>query len=433
MKYEFNTQYDIEKQEVIGHGTVFFIRKGHRDDIVILDEVSQSLIGRARQQGIIDDTAEDASILAKLASENILIPLAPSGASYTQPYAESLNFWLQVTDACNLACSYCYIPSLNSKQVFHPGLFDLLARKLLTVNGLRTVNIKLAGGEPLMAFKKWRAGIIQLRKVLADHGIALQLRLITNLTTLTDAMISFIGEHAIAISVSLDGLAIYHDKNRIFPKTQKGSFEIVDKNIRRLKAAGITPSVMITATSDNHRGIPGLVEYLVKNDITFRLADAKGGHIEPAEFLAAMESTYDILNTGVHSGFRVSERIVVSDLRTHYPSSTPCSMGKNAAAIYLDGSVYFCHTEFGLGHGKPLGHLNDEGSLLDIIYKGRKKHFGLSDDCQQCEYRLICAGGCPLYRVEGKSPMCQSYKKIIKKVFDLYAYEKNLLRNNRNY
>ena len=60
MKYELNTQYDIEKQEVIGHGAVFFIRKGHRDNIVILDELSQALIGRARQQGVVDDAVEDA-------------------------------------------------------------------------------------------------------------------------------------------------------------------------------------------------------------------------------------------------------------------------------------------------------------------------------------------------------------------------------------
>lgn len=269
MRYELNTQYDIEQQDIIGHGVVFSIRKGHRDDILILDEPSQALIRRTRQQGMIDDTIEDASILARLANEGILTPLTSSGASHTQPYAYNLNFWLQVTDACNLACRYCYIPSLNSKQVFNPNLFDLLTRKLLTVNGLRTVNIKLAGGEPLVAFKKWRAGIIQLRQVLADHGIALQLRLITNLTMLTDAMISFIRDNAIAISVSLDGLVTYHDKNRIFPSTQKGTFEIVDKNIKRLKAAGITPSVMVTVTSDNHKGIPDLVEYLVKNDLTF--------------------------------------------------------------------------------------------------------------------------------------------------------------------
>ncbi|HFH2889162.1 radical SAM/SPASM domain-containing protein [Pseudomonas aeruginosa] len=425
MKYGFNTRYSIEKQDIKGYGSVFFVRKEHRDNIVILDDRSLALIKRANETGAIDESDEDTSTFARLAGEQVIIPLDPSDHSKSLPYTDSLSFWLQVTDSCNLACSYCYIPSLNSKQLFRFDLFDMLARKLLSINGLRTVNVKLAGGEPLMAFNKWKSGVIQLKELLADKGIELQLRLITNLTTLTNAMIEFIGEHDIAVSVSLDGLSAYHDRNRIYTGTQKGTFEIVDKNIKRLQGAGITPSVMVTVTSENHKGIPDLVDYLVQNDITFRLADAKGGYIDPAEFLSTMDLVSDVLRTGVDAGFPVSRRVVVSDLRTHYPSSTPCSMGKNAAAIYLDGSVYFCHTEF--GKGKPLGHLDDNDSILEIIQKGRGKHFGLSDECQQCEYRLICAGGCPLYRVEGKSPMCQSYKKIIRQVFDLYEREQDRL------
>lgn len=421
MKYGFNIKYDIEAQDTAGHGKVFFIRKEHRDDIVILDERSLTLIERARKMGAIYEADEDASTFAMLAGEQVLIPVTPSDSSKSPPYIENLNFWVQVTDTCNLGCSYCYIPSLNSKQLFRPDLFDLLACKLLAVNGLRSVHIKLAGGEPLMAFNKWHASIVQLKQMLGNRGVELQLRLITNLTTLTDAMINFIVTHSIAVSVSLDGLATYHDKNRIYAKTQKGTFQVIDKNIKRLQAAGITPSVMVTVTSENHLGIPDLVDYLVQNDITFRLADAKGGYIDPVEFLSAMEKVSDVLLAGVENGFPVSRRVVVSDLRTNYASATPCSMGKNAAAIYLDGSVYFCHTEF--GRSEPLGHLDEDRSLLDIIQKGREKHFGLSDDCQQCEYRLICAGGCPLYRVKGKSPMCHSYKKIIRQIFDLYARE----------
>ncbi len=425
MNYGFNTRYSIENQTAAGHGIVFFIRKEHRDDIVVLDELSVALLERALKTGGISESDADKATFARLVGENILVPFTPSDSLEHLPYVEDLNFWLQVTDSCNLACSYCYIPSLNSNQLFRSDLFDVLTRKLQGVNGLRTVSIKLAGGEPLMAFKKWHANVAKLKKVLAEEKIELQLRLITNLTTLTDSMIDFIKNYDIAISVSLDGLAAYHDKNRIYTGTQKGTFEVVDKNIKRLQHAGITPSVMVTVTSENHKGIPDLVGYLIKNDITFRLADAKGGYIDPGEFLSAMEKVSDVVQAGVDDGFPVSRRIVVSDLRTHYPSSTPCSMGKNAAAIYLDGSVYFCHTEF--GKGKPLGHLDDDEGLLDIIQKGRERHFGLSDDCQQCEYRLICAGGCPLYRVEGKSPMCQSYKKIIRQVFDLYEREKDLL------
>jgi uncharacterized protein len=74
---------------------------------------------------------------------------------------------------------------------------------------------------------------------------------------------------------------------------------------------------------------------------------------------------------------------------------------------------------------QPAGHLEENENLLGIIRRGKEKHYGLSDDCRSCEYRLICAGGSPLYRVNGKSPMCGAYKKILKSVLDLYDQEES--------
>lgn len=418
MKYLMNPSYRMETRHSSGHGTLHVVVKDHRDDIVIIDKKTYNLLKDAETQSGIDIPDGDQTA-AVLSSEGILYP---SVGQKMTPYTESMNFWLQVTDTCNLACNYCYIPSLNSKRKFESQVFDLLAEKLCAVQGLRSVNIKLAGGEPLIAFRQWKKGIVALKHHLADQDINLQLRIITNLTLLTDEIIQFIVEHDIAVSVSLDGLATWHDKNRIYTGTQKGSFETVERNITRLKAAGITPSVMVTVTTENYRGVPELVRYLIAKDITFRLADAKGGYIRPEEFTATMDKVHKALKAGQQRGFPVSRRVVVSDLRTHYPSSTPCSMGKNSAAIYLDGDIYFCHTEF--EKGRPIGHLSEKGNLLEIIQRGKTKHTGLSDDCQKCEYRLVCAGGCPLYRVNGKSPMCHSYKKIIKQVFELYEQER---------
>jgi uncharacterized protein len=179
---------------------------------------------------------------------------------------------------------------------------------------------------------------------------------------------------------------------------------------------------MITATSENSAGIIDLVESLVKDDLVFRLSDAKGGHIHPKEFEIAFTNAKQHLSRAVTGGYPVRERIVVSDLRTLEPQATPCSMGSTGGALYLDGSIYFCHTEFEKGF--PLGSLDEDTGLLDIIRRGYAKHLGLSADCQACEFRFVCAGGCPLYRVDGKSPMCSAYKKIIPKIFDLYDEER---------
>jgi uncharacterized protein len=72
-----------------------------------------------------------------------------------------------------------------------------------------------------------------------------------------------------------------------------------------------------------------------------------------------------------------------------------------------------------------LGYLDEDENILSIINRGKEKHYDLSGDCRKCEYRLVCAGGCPLYRVNGKSPMCSAYKETIKRVFELYGQEES--------
>lgn len=421
MSYVLNSGFRLGVRSTRGHGDVHFIT---RDDsggkTLVVDESTIALIETLRSDQSYELGAGEIEVLERLAAEGVV---SKAGSTGSAPgfSAENLQFWVQTSDRCNLACTYCYIPSLNSAKKRRSDLFVLFGGKLLDVKGLKSVSIKLAGGEPLLSFEDWSAEILELRKKLAEAGIHLSARIITNLTFLNRKIVEYIKVNDIGVSVSLDGLSTDNDKNRVFPGSGRGSFHIVKKNLEVLRENGIKPGVMITATSENSAGIGALVESLVKDDLVFRLSDAKGGHIHPNEFAIAFTNAKRTLSRAVTAGYPVSERIVVSDLRTLEPQATPCSMGTTGGALYLDGSVYFCHTEF--EKGSPLGSLDEDAGLLDIIRRGYTKHLGLSSDCRACEFRFVCAGGCPLYRVGGKSPMCSAYKKIIPQIFDLYDEE----------
>lgn len=421
MKYIFNRDFKLEQKDVPFHGTVDFVSRHHQDDIVVLNGSLKTIVVQAQKQGFIHSGEYPKAELDRLHSEGILVASDQRLRHHRPYFSDSINFWLQVTDQCNLACNYCYIPSLNSKYSLRPDIFNRLGEKLLCVSGLKVVNLKIAGGEPLLAFHKWKDGLVDLRELLLKHGIELSVRLVSNLTVLTEEMITYFRDFDMSISISLDGIGEFNDKNRIYVASERGTYSTVRSNLNTLFERGIKPSVMITATSENQSGVHDLVKFLIENDITFRIADAKGGGISKDEFDSLMGGVMNILEKGAESEYPVSRRVVISDLRTHYPSSTPCSMGKNGAAIYLDGSIFFCHTEF--DKGSPLGSIDEDENILSIINRGKEKHFDLSDDCRKCEYRLVCAGGCPLYRVNGKSPMCGAYKKTIKRVFEIYDQE----------
>lgn len=421
MNYVLNRKVKFGIRATRGHGDVHFVTRGDSGGgALVLDQRASALIDALQYDPVYEPSASDIELLERLVAEGIV---ARADAAQSDPLfsADNLQFWVQMSDRCNLACTYCYIPSLNSAKVCRPDLFSLFGKKLLGVNGLKSVSIKLAGGEPLLSFQDWCEELVELRKTLAASKIRLNARIITNLTFLNRKIIDYIKVNDIGVSVSLDGVAANNDRNRIFQGSGHGSFYIVKKNLGILRDNGIKPGVMITATSENSAGIQELVESLVKDDLVFRLSDAKGGHIRPAEFEIAFASVKQTLDRAVAGGYPVSQRIVISDLRTLEPQATPCSMGTTGGALYLDGSIYFCHTEF--EKGDPLGNLDEDDGLLHIIRRGYTKHLGLSQDCQACEYRFICAGGCPLYRENGKSPMCSAYKKIIPQIFDLYDEE----------
>lgn len=420
MNYVFNSEFSLGVRSTLGHGDVHFVAQ---DDAggktLIIDKRTSALIEVLLRDQSYEPNATEVEVLERLAAEGV-VSKTEARESVTQLRAENLQFWIQTSDRCNLACTYCYIPSLNSSKKMRPDLFSLFGQKLLGVLGLKSVSIKLAGGEPLLSFEDWYPEVINLRNTLAEVDVRLNVRIITNLTFLTPKIVEYIKCNDIGVSVSLDGLSENNDRNRVY-KDGHGSFNIVKKNLEVLRKNGIKPGVMITATSENSAGIDALIESLVQDDLVFRLSDAKGGHIHPKEFEIAFTDARRILSRAVTAGYPVSKRIVVSDLKTLEPQATPCSMGTTGGALYLDGSVYFCHTEF--EKGTPLGSLDEDEGLLDIIRRGYAKHLGLSLDCRACEYRFVCAGGCPLYRINGKSPMCSAYKMIIPQIFDLYDEE----------
>lgn len=422
MNYVLNRGVRLEIRSTRGHGDVHFVTHEDADGkTLVLDEHSSALLETLRRHQPYKLDATDVEVLERLAAEGI-VSRTDAVESVPEFSADNLQFWVQTSDRCNLACTYCYIPSLNSAKTRRPDLFSLFGQKLLGVKGLNSVSIKLAGGEPLLSFQDWCVEVTKLGKMLAAAGIRMNVRIITNLTFLNRKIVDYIKENDIGVSVSLDGLSENNDRNRVFPISGHGSFHIVKKNLEVLRESGIKPSVMITTTSENSTGIHELVKSLIKDDLVFRLSDAKGGHVRPKEFEIAFSDVKESITRAVAAGYPVSKRIIVSDLRTLEPQATPCSMGTTGGALYLDGSVYFCHTEF--EKGAPLGSLDEDEGLLNIIRRGYIRHLGLSLECRACEYRFVCAGGCPLFRVNGKSTMCSAYKKIIPQIFDLYDKER---------
>lgn len=339
---------------------------------------------------------------------------------------KSLNFWIHTTNACNLGCSYCYISTLNTGK----GMTDMVRQQLLyklveaaQVKGIRHIRLRLAGGEPMGQFAVWKRFIPEARKALANTGCKFDAGFVTNLTQLNDEIIAFSKKHGIGYGVSLDGVEAIHDATRSF-RSGCGSFGIVDTNLRKLLAEGISVSVNTVVTNLNLVGLPDLTRYLISLDIPFRYSIVKGEQINAELLDECLSASYAIMQDAIEQGWQFSKRYQFCDLKPNELGFQTCTSGFSGGAIYIDGSFKYCHVQFGEEAKSPLSIFNEDADLVDMIADGEHHEDAKSDDCKKCRYRSVCTSGCPVYRIDGKDPQCSLYHRFIPKYYELQAKER---------
>lgn len=145
---------------------------------------------------------------------------------------------LQVTQNCNLRCSYCaysgsyFNRTHTNKRMSVETALRAVDFFLERSSGVEEVTIGFYGGEPILEFDL----IKQVIDHVEEHYPARKVRynFTTNLTLFTDEVIDYVLEKNIQIMISIDGPQPVQDKYRTFVNG-KGSFATVMANARRIK------------------------------------------------------------------------------------------------------------------------------------------------------------------------------------------------------
>lgn len=146
---------------------------------------------------------------------------------------------LQLTQNCNLRCSYCPYTQMNSKQR-HFGTQSMnadigkMAIDFLKDHstGNQDVTIGYYGGEPLLQFKLIKELTTYAKKVLL--GKKVNFTITTNGTLLTPSILEFLNSNNCSLLLSIDGPQKIQNKNRYFANG-KGSFDKVYQNLSNLR------------------------------------------------------------------------------------------------------------------------------------------------------------------------------------------------------
>ena len=190
-------------------------------------------------------------------------------------FSKSLDFWIHITDLCNLKCSYCFLSSDRTKgNTMEDSTIDLFIQKLTNVVDkyhINRLNIRFAGGEPLLKFDVLKDIYSKINNKFR-YKLHITYSIISNLTNITSEVVSFLIQNDISIGFSIDGIGDFNNINRLM-KNGGDSFSLIQKNIDLLIDAGVNKMGALVVVSDNNLdGLLDLVHFFVEKRLSYRLS-----------------------------------------------------------------------------------------------------------------------------------------------------------------
>ncbi len=321
---------------------------------------------------------------------------------------------MNLTNQCNLSCQYCY--EFGEDKVAtpegKPKFMDLDTAKasvdflLAQSSGRRGVHITFFGGETLMNFPLLKQVVTYANEQAAAQGRSVDFSLTTNATLLTPAIIEFLSENRIGVTVSMDGPADLHDKLRVFANG-RGSYDIVEPRVRALIAGHRTRPITARVTLTN--GVTDVVRIFrhLKQDLGFHEVGFAPVTTSPDRLYAIGDSGMDgvleqfhalageylqyALRGEMHGFSNVSDTI--AELYQGVNKSHPCGAGLGLMGVGPSGDIAPCH-RFVDSDAHSLGNIKtgiDRARQSDFLTRG---NINSKYDCHTCWARPLCAGGC---------------------------------------
>lgn len=172
---------------------------------------------------------------------------------------------LEVTESCNLRCSYCAYSGKYSYSRGHSAkqMINKTARAAIDTfikeRSIDPQTLSFYGGEPLLRMNTIE-GIVTHAKTRAKK---LRFSVTTNGTLLTPERWQFLAAHEFSVAISLDGPALLHDRNRKTSRNAPTHARVIDNlHVGRSQCPKFFAGhVLINCTTGPETDFEQLVDY----------------------------------------------------------------------------------------------------------------------------------------------------------------------------
>jgi His-Xaa-Ser system radical SAM maturase HxsB len=423
-----------------------------RDDLVAL----------VRKQLTITSEAYSALKLRHfLIDETSRVALDLLAAKYRTKLAPVANFTglhiFAVTLRCNNRCIYCQVSSQSPDRArcdMTPDIADK-AVEFMFHSPAQALKVEFQGGEPLLNFEVVKRIVQRAMEINKVERRDLEFVICTNLTLLTDEIVSFIQTHDICVSTSIDGGEALHNRNR--PSPAKNSYRTTVANIQRLQEA-IGPrriSALMTTTRSTLNEPESLIDEYIRlgfDSIFLRILNPYGRSAGDAgELRYSVDEWLDFYQRALRYIIELNKgglwfredyaSIVLRKVLTPYGTGfvdlqSPSGTGISVLVYNYDGGIYASD------EARMLAEMGDKRFLLgdvvndrydDVIFSERLMELIKTTmlegvpQCADCALRPFC-GADPVrhYRLQGDivghkptSEFCKKNTFIIKHLITL--------------
>jgi uncharacterized protein len=367
-----------------------------------------------------------------------------SGYCSTQTNGPVSVMWKTVSEACNLACDYCYYSSCNGRPESINRIEDHVIEKFIKEymaisNGV--VSFTWQGGEPLLAGLDFFKKVVSLQAKYAPNNTSISNTIQTNGTLIDEEWAAFFKKYNFLVGVSLDGPKEINDARRI-TGSGIGSFNSIMRGIQHLKDANVDFNILTVLHENNVRKAGELLTFYQKEKFDFvqfiPCMDFKAQDItQPGRFLITSKEYGNFLCEAFDHWYNdgqpeMSIRFFDNMLAVYLHQEAMLCIRRQTCPKTLileqNGNAYPC--DFFIHDDMYLGNVGTD-SLTSILNNEVYDRFlqmkpNLPDKCKSCEFLQLCHGGCPRNRnwnIEEQEMhvdyFCSSYKQIFR-----YAHER---------
>lgn len=351
---------------------------------------------------------------------------------YKEEYRYLTDVCLNLTDACNLACKYCFVEqhphymTLETAKKAADFLYNNLRIKKEKFNYKKntTATITYFGGEPTLM---WDEIIVPLTNYCNEkYPNEFNFTMTTNGTLLNKERIKFLKDNNIFVLLSIDGAKRTQDYNRPCHDFNKSSFELVANNIVDILEAFPQTTFRSTIYQDT-------VQYLYENYLFAEFCGFQNWYAMPNCREKWSEKNLQILNEQFNKiyTYRILQfqnnifpmnakiiddsftRLIEMDIaKLTRPNEIPnthrnvnrCGLGTSSGSIGYNGWIYGCQEQpskdekniFIIGDIDNGINVEKHITLLKEYHKQQVSYCENKNKCINCQLRPICTNfACP--------------------------------------